>query len=449
MLSMGWFTNSIPPSRRDRLGKKLLPVAVLTGLACFGLAAGAFGAVIHVPADRKTIQFGLAAAAGGDTVLVAPGTYYEHDLQMKAGVCLRGETGQAADVIVNAQQAGRVLYCQGVGADTRIEGLTLTGGALTTYGGGIYCSSASPMITGCVVTGNFAEAGGSGVYCVHSNPVITDCSIWGNLQSVDGGALYLSSSSPILTRCLLAGNRAQIWGGAMYAAESSPVLSHCTVAGNQSISGGGIWICYSTHVTLEDTIVASSTNGEGIYVYEDASHSSDVALSCCDVFGNQDGNYGGDIQDQTGLHGNISLPPAFCDPALGNYHLTEGSVCLPENNSCQILIGAFGQGCSAPAAAPADSRTDAALSWSVPNPLRSGWTIALRLPTGGAVSLALHDATGRLVRHLVTGTVCPAGEQRFRWDGKSDDGRSLPSGMYFWHLQAGTRMEVKKTLLLE
>jgi len=62
---------------------------------------------IHVPGDIPTIQAGLQAAVAGDTVLVAAGTYYEHDLTMNpSGIILRGETGLPEDVIIDAQGLG-------------------------------------------------------------------------------------------------------------------------------------------------------------------------------------------------------------------------------------------------------------------------------------------------------------------------------------------------------
>jgi len=142
---------------------------------------------IHVPGDAGTIQAGITQASSGDTVLVACGVYYEHDINMKNGVRLLSETGLPECVTIDAQQQGRVLYCRFTGSTTRIEGFTITGGYVPYdpsegNGGGMYIlDNASPRVVNCVITGNYADWDGGGV-CCHTNasPSFVDCTITSN-----------------------------------------------------------------------------------------------------------------------------------------------------------------------------------------------------------------------------------------------------------------------------
>jgi hypothetical protein len=64
------------------------------------------------------------------------------------------------------------------------------------------------------------------------------------------------------------------------------------------------------------------------------------------VYLNTDGNYGGSISDQTGINGNISECPLFCDMSANEFSINSESYCAPENNECQVLMGAWGIGCT-------------------------------------------------------------------------------------------------------
>jgi hypothetical protein len=79
----------------------------------------------------------------------------------------------------------------------------------------------------------------------------------------------------------------------------------------------------------------------------------------------------------------------------------------------------------------------ASLLPNTPNPFNPQTTIAYELASPQPVQLAIYDTRGRQVRALVHGDVMPAGRHSLVWDGRSDDGRELPSGVYLSRLEAG------------
>lgn len=80
-----------------------------------------------------------------------------------------------------------------------------------------------------------------------------------------------------------------------------------------------------------------------------------------------------------------------------------------------------------------------------PNPFGAQATLSLVLPDAGPVRLAVYDVTGRRVRQLADG-VFPAGTHAFTWDGRDENGRSLPSGLYFARIEALGAHAVQKLL---
>ncbi len=88
------------------------------------------------------------------------------------------------------------------------------------------------------------------------------------------------------------------------------------------------------------------------------------------------------------------------------------------------------------------------LSNNYPNPFNPSTKIAYSVPKDGMVSLVIYNVLGQRVRTLANGPMS-AGQYSITWDGRSDAGSVLSSGVYFYRLQAGEMAIVKKMLLLK
>ncbi len=77
------------------------------------------------------------------------------------------------------------------------------------------------------------------------------------------------------------------------------------------------------------------------------------------------------------------------------------------------------------------------LSQNVPNPFNPSTKISFALPARGLVDLRVFDVRGALVRTLVAGELEP-GFHDYAWEGRSDDGVQVPSGVYFYRLRTAT-----------
>ena len=82
-----------------------------------------------------------------------------------------------------------------------------------------------------------------------------------------------------------------------------------------------------------------------------------------------------------------------------------------------------------------------------PNPANPTVQIRFSLDAPGAVDIDVFDLTGRRVARLNPGPR-PAGVQELRWDGRSADGRELPTGIYLLRLRSAGQVQTAKLTLL-
>jgi FlgD Ig-like domain len=96
-----------------------------------------------------------------------------------------------------------------------------------------------------------------------------------------------------------------------------------------------------------------------------------------------------------------------------------------------------------------DTPSTFALHQNIPNPFNPTTTITYDVAAGGArVSIAVFDASGRLVRTLLD-EHRPAGTQAVDWDGRDSSGRPVSSGVYFYRMTSGSFSESKRMVLLK
>ncbi|HHN77546.1 MAG TPA: hypothetical protein ENK11_02575, partial [Phycisphaerales bacterium] len=179
----------------------LLPL--LAGTAC--VTAGQ----IHVPADFQAIQAAIDAAAAGDEIIVAPGTY-SGPINLSKGVVLRSEAGPDETV----------LQWSGGGSVVVIE------------------SNDGATLAGFTVTGGNAQNGG-GLF-VSGDAVVADCIIRGNTATNGGGAFLVGS--PTLSGVSFEDNNAGAGGAVCLGPDADAVIDNCTFSNNSADTGGGVYV---------------------------------------------------------------------------------------------------------------------------------------------------------------------------------------------------------------
>lgn len=88
------------------------------------------------------------------------------------------------------------------------------------------------------------------------------------------------------------------------------------------------------------------------------------------------------------------------------------------------------------------------LKGNYPNPFNPATTIEYSLPNRSHVTLRVYNLLGQNIRTLVDGIKDP-GTHTVVWDGRDNYGGKTPSGIYFYQIKSGDRVETRKMMLLK
>lgn len=246
--------------------------------------SGTYNGVAWATAYNK-LETALSAAASGDTLWVAKGTYQPVSGQsyvMKNGVAIFGgfmntDTGfsqrnWAAGKTTLRGNNGRVVnntFSSGtpLTATAVLDGFTITNGTLNGNGAGMYNLNASPTISNVIFLGNISSsasiASGGGMYNFNCFSTLTNVTFEGNKavstgNQAQGGAMYNTSSTVKMINVVFSRNRAE-----------SGTASNCYSMGGAIYNLSSTLLCnkivFTRNVTQCGYAAAYRTYGGAVY----------------------------------------------------------------------------------------------------------------------------------------------------------------------------------------
>ncbi len=231
-------------------------------------------------------------------------------------------------------------YSRGVPLNTNV----VFDGNMAKKGGATFqVNLGATLFVKCTFNSNVATNEGGGIYSINSAQIIERCEFREN-SAQTGGGLFIKSpkeynlSSGNINNCTLIGNSAHSYGGGLVIQDGAhQSIKVCTIASNNAPIGAGLYFSNVTS-TLSNCIIALNVVGGGVYC-------DSLEFYCCDIYGNEGGDWTGYIVGQAETNGNFSLDPVFCDPDNNDFNLSYASPCVSDNNSCNELIGAMEAAC--------------------------------------------------------------------------------------------------------
>jgi hypothetical protein len=89
------------------------------------------------------------------------------------------------------------------------------------------------------------------------------------------------------------------------------------------------------------------------------------------------------------------------------------------------------------------------LTQNFPNPFNPSTSIKFGLPQESRVTLKIYNLLGKEIATLLNGVEKAAGYHVAIWEGRDQDGNTVPSGIYLYRLQAGQVILTKKMTLIK
>jgi len=268
---------------------------------------------------------------------------------------------------------------------------------------------------------------------------------WNIFRYNTGLVMYSRWSSTEFTRNIVHNNFSDELPSVFFGMDADYLIENNTVCNNISTSSFYPLGYFETEHIPQPTYMINDIFWGNVFV-GDSLFKTDFAyitILCSDVQGGWP-------------EGNIDVDPLFVDSANGDYHLLPGSPCIDagsqfsplDPDSTRADMGALYFDQSVGIELPPVMPREIMLHQNYPNPFNARTKISFSIGDQSDVTITVFDNLGRKVRSLIDSQL-DSGDYTINWDGKSDTGKRLASGVYFYNLKTGRFEDSKKMVILK
>ena len=233
-------------------------------------------------------------ANNGDTIVIGPGTYKIHGVNITKNISLQGN-GNPREVIIDGEKLSSIFLVQNKDLTVTFNNLTFINGQSDNFGGAICMETGNVYVDNCIFINNTAlnvTNGGAisnygnetdrsylfvnnslfiGNHADHDGGAVTTCyaisdiynSVFiNNSARRDGGAVRVSIFGyGSVQDCIFMYNHADEWAGAYYSWAGNSSIDRCIFINNTAGTNGGA-VMVSGSLNLTNSIIVNNTASE-------------------------------------------------------------------------------------------------------------------------------------------------------------------------------------------
>lgn len=319
---------------------------------------------VNLKDESSDLESQIRNSENGDEILIEPGTYKIHNIQITKNITLQGN-GNPREVIIDGERKSSIFLIRSPDVYVTFKNITFINGLTHNFGGAISMETGNVYVEDCIFINNtalsdtnagaisnygtkknkaylfvnntifinnHADHDGGAVTTCYANSDMYNCVFINNSAHRDGGAIRVSLFGyGNVQDCIFMFNHADEWGGAYYSWSGESNIERCIFMNNTGGTNGGA-VMVSGNINLEDSIITNNIGGEtggSFYIQQPMYDTKTVINVHNNLITNNTSPYGKEVFIK--WEDSYNLYTQFNDNDWGDENPNDSSVIDPDN----------------------------------------------------------------------------------------------------------------------